>query len=56
MGVVMATWLLNPGDKLCDVFHITGEHRFIARLFINMQWYGHFAVWFAFLYAEAYPL
>lgn len=52
----MITWLFNPGDKICDHFNIRGEHRFIARLFINMHWYGHFAVWFAFEYANWFPV
>jgi hypothetical protein len=52
---MMLMWLVNPGDKACDVFNIKGEHRFIARLFINIHWYGHFAVWFALLYAEHFP-
>lgn len=51
----MIMWLVNPGDKICDIFKIKDEHRFIARLFVNMHWYGHFAVWFALTYAETFP-
>ncbi len=51
----MLMWLVNLGNKVCDYFHISGQHRFITRLFVNMHWYGHFAVWFALLYAEAFP-
>jgi hypothetical protein len=55
MEMTMLTWLFNPGDKVCDLFKINGEHRFIARLFVNIHWYGHFAVWFAYLYSEQFP-
>lgn len=48
-------WLYNPGDPICDYFGLKGEHRFIARSFINMHWYGHFLVWFALIYARAFP-
>lgn len=48
-------WLFNPGDKLCDVFNIRDEHRFIARTFVNIHWYGHFAVWLAIIYARQFP-
>ncbi len=51
----MLYWLVNPGDKICDYFGIYGEHRFIARIFVNIHWYGHFAVWLAILYAEQFP-
>ena len=51
----MLMWLMNPGDKICDAVNIRDEHRFIARLFVNMHWYGHFAVWFALIYAEKFP-
>ena len=51
----MWMWLFNPGEKVCDFFTIKDDHRFIARTFINMHWYGHFAVWFAYLYATRFP-
>ena len=52
----MIFWLFNPGEKICDLFGIQGtEHRFVTRLFVNMHWYGHFAVWFALIYAEQFP-
>jgi len=27
----------------------------IARTFVNLHWYGHFAVWLAVLYAQQFP-
>jgi hypothetical protein len=36
----MLLWFLNPGQKVCEKFNIKGEHRMIARTFVNMHWYG----------------
>ena len=48
-------WMFNPGDCICDWFKLKDEHRFIARSFINMHWYGHFLVWVALIYARSNP-
>ena len=48
-------WVFNPGDCICDWFKLKDEHRFIARSFINMHWYGHFLVWVALIYARSNP-
>jgi len=52
----MLLWFLNPGQKVCEKFNIKGEHRMIARTFVNMHWYGHFAVWLAIVYARQFPV
>ena len=51
----MFMWLWYPGQMVCAYFGITGEHRMIARAFINTHWYGHFAVWLAVIYAKQFP-
>jgi len=51
----MVMWLFNPGDKVCDHFNIRDDHRIVTRLFINMHWYGHHAVWAAIWYARQFP-
>jgi hypothetical protein len=33
MEMMMWVWLFNPGDKVCDIFKINGEHRFFFLLF-----------------------
>lgn len=51
----MLMWLFNPGDKVCDHFNIRDDLRIVTRLFINMHWYGHHAVWAAIWYARQFP-
>jgi len=55
MMQMMMAWLFNPGQKICERFNIKGEHRMIARVFVNLHWYGHFAVWLAVVYARQFP-
>lgn len=45
-------WFINPGQKICDHFHVEGEHAMVLRIMANIHWYGHHAVWLAYLFAD----
>ena len=49
-------WLINPGYKICQFFHVTNDHKTIMRAFINLTWYSHWGAWIALLYVINNPI